>query len=252
MTNRRVMPAKGVSQNSAPFQRGAGGRSTRSYSSKTYGFTLTEMVVVIVIIGAVLGIASAAIFATLKDTAAVGAFNQLSAHLATARALALRDGRDTALVFFRDETDEDDIVEIYMLAVFVNNNPMRLTTLESRPSLGLPKGMRVVAPDFSRGNDNEWLDPANQWFAVWFGPDGTLRTSKIDGTSAMWFDLDRDGKFESEESVVSVPMVAMYEESDFEGADGDDLNEWIVSGTDDVKVLVLNRYTGTLMPRKED
>ena len=171
------------------------------------GFTLIEMLVVI-------GIAAIIIPITLVTTSVLTngfsenqAMNQINADLALARGLAIRDGRDTALVFMTDENG-DTLLQIASMpqdAVVVNGIP-QFNNIEERSPDRLSEGLRVVSPNI----DNFYVGPYKGFsvrfgtdpvrpgedlthFAVRFAPDGTICTVDSQGNPAwLWFDGDND------------------------------------------------------------
>ncbi len=232
-------------------------RSTRDCP----GFTLVEMLVVLIIVGFVLAIAAPAIYATLKSATLSNAVNQVSSYLAMARSMAMRDNKDMAVVFF---ATDDETIEYRVLQVEVHaeEEVIELESVEDRPVEVLHPDVRMVGPDFRSPNDGnllEWLPPDQNWLGVWFAPDGTTRTSDANGDGDMRFDEDRSGTGEIHERVIPVPFLALYDVREFEAAGSPvNLNGWFielaVKARDDgsdvtgvAQVLMFNRYTGVLM-----
>jgi len=218
-------------------------RSTRDCP----GFTLVEMLVVVIIVGFVLAIAAPTIYATLKSATLSNAVNQVSSYLAMARSMAMRDNKDMAVVFF---ATDDETIEYRVLQLDPEEG-IELVLVEDRPVEVLHPDVRMVGPNFDGDKDDEWLSPDQNWLAVWFAPDGTTRTSAANGDGDMRFDEDRSGTGEIHERVIPVPFLALYDQREFEATGRPDAerDDWVNDSDDTwvVQVLMFNRYTGVLM-----
>ena len=156
------------------------------------------------------------------------ALSQVNAALSLARATAIRDGRDTALLFMADE-DGTTILQIATMS----SDPVMVLTDRRYPSMPqfvpvgdrspdkLAEGICIVSPQSdinssqyyvgpqlnpkqNKGNNHRFeADPAIDrnvdlvHFAVRFAPDGTIVRTNSDGTNAwFWFDHDNDNSFD--------------------------------------------------------
>ncbi len=242
-------------------------------------FTLVEMLVV-------LGIAAVVIPILLVSTSLLSqgfgekqALNQINAALALARATAIRDGRDAALLFTAD-AEGNTLLHIATLARD-QGNPLfpRFVRADDRAPDRLGTGIRVVAPN---GN-NEYVGPypgfnvnfgpgltgngpaAVTHFAVRFAPDGTIR--RVDGLgnpARFWFDNHRP-EFGIDDALVSinnvnvdadptfhpVDILALYDKAQAESAavagNKSLLATWIndpAANEGRAVVILFNRYTG--------
>ena len=229
-------------------------------------FTLIELIVVIVIVLVMIGLSVGGVLAVLRASALDNAMNQVSARIATARALAQRDNRDTVLLFLREEKDDAPGEYLYQMRILQRVNPSATPLVleeldrDDLPPEYLPEHVHVVGPELgayfqqssTAANEVNWFVPAeatstgsDKWLAIWFGPDGSVKLSTASG------DADIDYLGESDK-VQPVPFFAMFDNQKFQEDGGGDVGVWINTLADDAaRVLTFNRYTGLLMPEEK-
>ncbi len=165
----------------APARRRARGRR---------GFTLVELLVVITVIAIGASLLVPAFGELLRSVNYSNAVNTVSGALGSARALAIRDQRHTAVAFLFDVEREVASVQVLQLQGQAAGS---LSTLPGasqgetrdafiyRPATGqvpidLPKGTAVFAVSFQTAPQNAEIDQStSSWYAGWREQTGALR-----------------------------------------------------------------------------
>jgi prepilin-type N-terminal cleavage/methylation domain-containing protein len=235
----------------------------QSRSRRHGGFTLTEMIVVIIIVAAMVSIVAVGTIGTLRSNVMSNAVNQVSAKFAAARAIALREGRDTAVFFF---TRSDGEVEMRLLITDNPNaaGPILFRDLDDRPAERLPEKARVAGPDFlSVSATTTWIRPgsgapSDVYLAVWFGRDGTTRTSSLTGVTSLWYDADNDSTVDAGETARPIPFLAVYNQTpaDLVAQTPAALDTWLNNPSASAvepwpRVIAFGRYSGAVLPTVE-
>lgn len=157
-------------------------------------FTLIELMVVIAIMAIAVSLLVPAFGDLLRSINYSNAVNTVSATLGQARALAIRDQRNTAVAFLFD-TERDvcslQVLELQSLATgsispYVSTGA---AAFAYRPATGqvpveLPKGTAVYGLSFQVGVRNTWIDQRRgipDWYAGW-----KQNELQPDETRALW------------------------------------------------------------------
>lgn len=178
-------------------------------------FTLAELLVVMAII-AILGVLTAVSVQRIsRDARVATATNVVTAALANARAIAIRDNRVVVVVFRpiwdpanRQRPQQTELVTAVWSgesAVFTSNPTTGQKSVADRfvPANGvqparLPAGIKVAGPLFEDGLDNRWVTQAElpqlvscqeaityyRQIAVMFAPDGSVVTRNPTASTA--------------------------------------------------------------------
>ncbi|QDU71659.1 pilus assembly FimT family protein [Mucisphaera calidilacus] len=160
-------------------------------------FSLVELLVVISIIAVLAATSVGAILTLMRANSVGNAVNIITAQAAVARSIALRDGKDTALVIRHSYLDENneydaDTVTTLQIAQFVSNNGITyFQTLQDRAYTKLPQGIRVTSVHTATGTTRVPLQFNQDIYTdliIWFDSDGTIRTASDNGTSLAYLD----------------------------------------------------------------
>ncbi|MHC4218276.1 MAG: prepilin-type N-terminal cleavage/methylation domain-containing protein [Planctomycetota bacterium] len=188
-------------------------------------FTLTELLVVMGVIGVLSVLTMVGVRRISKDARLALGTNTVVAALDEARALAIRTHNDVLVAFVANlDGSGNQVVEVILAEwtgdTFVNDNPPsefddridRFLPVAGASVRRLPKGISVASPNYHRSQTYEddiwrpvtylpWVDPTNgegeligQPPGVMFAADGSrvLRNSHSD-SSRSWVDFNNDG-----------------------------------------------------------
>jgi len=242
-------------------------RSISNLSNHHRGFTLVELLVVLGIVSLVVGITVPFVGGIGRSGNMESSINTISAALNVTRAIAIREGRETALLFSTGEGDQPVQIRIVMKnadhysgGTAGHRNNWGFSNFDDRAPDSLGLGIGVAAPNFSLASpvwtepalrqnpstSNNWgadsnstvFPDANRWLGVRFGVDGSVLTVGPSESNYVYF-FDRDGNTDitygtgvnaktGEIPILWVPMLAIFDKRDSDKRPvGMSLNTWL-------------------------
>ena len=185
------------------------------------GFTLVELIVVIVIMTILAGFSAMAYRGIAADLRMSSAANTVSAALDNARAMAIKKNRYVITVFRPRLVNGDTQQEIDIVIAQWNNDSAnadrgngviwtydRFTPVPGLLVRTIKGGVNVAGPGYGRGDDDTWwvctylpanaADPSNEAFGsmvgVLYNPEGRVVVRNAEsGSDRIWVDFDLDG-----------------------------------------------------------
>jgi len=191
----------------------------KSAAPRHAGFTMIELLVAIGIMIILMGITLPMIGAIGRGTGQANTMNEISASMTAARAVAMKEGRDTAVIF-RGTRGGGGTGPMQAIIAIRNNDTTApgFEPYESRGPVLMPNHNRIAGVT-SMGINPTWVRPGSvdetgttPWIGVCFGTDG--RTRNLDGnlTTAAYYDEDEsDAKNGTERNITFVPVLATYD-----------------------------------------
>lgn len=187
---------------------------------KHRAFTLIELLVVMGIIAIITGITIVTVGAIRKDTNISIGTNLVKGQLALTRAIAIRSGEKTALIFRSRVVDGVDVTELLIANETKEqrlfNFTMRHQVLATRLSITnktevkrLPPGINIATPAYHLNKDDLWVtgsrftkrpfEAPGIVFGVIFAGDGSLDTfgwidESMSTSQISWLDFNSDGE----------------------------------------------------------
>jgi Tfp pilus assembly protein FimT len=178
--------------------------SRRSTVSRR-AFTIVELLASILIITFIMAITVVTLSTTNRMGSLDSGVNEVSASLAFARSIAMRDGVDAGVVFFRDANTDNILMRIVKRNSDTTTGTIGFADVDDRPPTRLPPWVQVAGIDLNNSTST-WVSPdyfnftpntptdtvtgyvATAWYTggpagtgkyllVWFGPTGALQTS---------------------------------------------------------------------------
>jgi prepilin-type N-terminal cleavage/methylation domain-containing protein len=186
-----------------------------------HAFTLTELLVVMAVLVVLGTVTIVAARGMAKDARLSSAMNTITATLANARAVAIRDNR-MVLVVFRPRliSDRQQVIDLVMAQWSGESIPApvsgispqpvdRFVPIPNAPVRSLPSGIGIAGPNYGGNDDDTWqvaahLPAINEetgagefpgvLLGIMFGPKGTVthRISVMDSARS-YVDFDRNG-----------------------------------------------------------
>ena len=165
------------------------GRLDRGDRAARRGFSLVELLIVIGVILALVVTTLPAFRAIRESNRESGSLNALSAAFNTARALAIRDGRDTGVLFRFDTTRQITSLQLVQVDVTLSeaeggSGGNRMTgasvfvPVEGQAPIELPRGAGVFGYGYGASRDDRNGSPANpDDRAMWYADLGLLYRS---------------------------------------------------------------------------
>ncbi|MCX5658753.1 MAG: prepilin-type N-terminal cleavage/methylation domain-containing protein [Planctomycetota bacterium] len=249
-----------------------------AFARRLRAFTLIELLMVVAVISILLASSVPLVRAVLQANALDSGLNQVSAALNTARAVALRDGTDAAVFVLGNPSDgRVNLRIVKFTGTITGAGKMRFTDLDDRPPERLPLniGIRGYSPTpiaLPGARTTNWTVPApfaydpntpgalqsTVYFAVWFGSDGTTRTSTPAGVSTIEYQPVAGGLTPVLDAQ-PVPLLLIYDDHAFgEYFAGlapatPTIDNWItdpgISTKTTIRLVNFNRYSGLIVNR---
>lgn len=241
-------------------------------------FTLVELLVVIAVIAILLATSVPLVRAVLQANALDNGLNQVSAALNSARAIALRDGTDAAVFFVGGPDGRVNLRIVKFTGTITGTGRMQFTDLDDRPPERLP--LNIGVRGYSATSFTPVASPVTNWsvpapltydprpdstdqsttyVAVWFGADGTTRTSTSAGVESLEYLPVTGGTTTLQRLAVPVPLLLVYDHRAygeyFAGLSPatPSIDNWIqdpnISTKTTIRLVNFNRYSGLIVNR---
>jgi prepilin-type N-terminal cleavage/methylation domain-containing protein len=255
----------------------------RTSSGARAGFTLIELLVAIGIMILIMGITMPFIAAMGRGTGMANTTNEISASLVAARAVAMKEGKDAAIIFQGSGTNNDGPIRCTIVLRNTTDTNAGFAPYEKRDGTNLPAHCRVAGVTTFKQSPGDSLavwtrpdtvDPAptavntRAWIGVCFGSDG--RVKNLDsaltgsGTSTAYYDQNSSSSLTAasgifEQKITFVPVLATYDARTLTDADNENsptgLRQFINAELADidaaaakrVRVLYFDSYTGQIL-----
>ncbi|MHC4209687.1 MAG: prepilin-type N-terminal cleavage/methylation domain-containing protein [Planctomycetota bacterium] len=195
------------------------------------GFTLTELLIVMGVIGVLSTLTLVSVRIIAKDARLSSATNTVMAALDNARALAMKRNKPALVAFYPYVEGRRSRVEVITAGwagdgavADVGNMPDgstgwrvfdRFGVLSDVPARPLPRGIKIAGPAYAENEDGLWLvmtdltRQPDEWpgriVGVMYGPDGTtLLGNSATDSDFVWVDRNGNGVFERDRNLDGV------------------------------------------------
>jgi type II secretory pathway pseudopilin PulG len=245
------------------------------------GFTIIELLVAIGIMIIIMGITLPMIGAIGRDTGLSNTTNELSASFTAARAVAMKEGKETAVIFRSTGPDSSGPMQLIIAIRNTDTAKAGFAPYEGRAPISLSPGVRI-AGIMSLGASPGWVRPdsvdasptntnTQTWIGVCFGADG--RVKNLDSTlvdppkdytnpSKVYYDSDSNNAETitspyDDQKISFLPILALYDYKVLTDADNDTspsgLKQFINEALADVttarrvRAIYFDSYTGQVI-----
>ncbi len=160
-------------------------RSKRFKTQRQSGFTLIELLVAIGIMILIMGITLPMLGALGRSTGLANTSNEISASLIAGRAVAMKEGKDAAVIFRGTGENNEGPVQVIIAVRNADLAVAGFKPYENRGPTTMAANCRV-AGIASLGASPDWIRPdsilpvpaavkTKTWIGVCFGPDGRIK-----------------------------------------------------------------------------
>jgi len=180
---------------------------------------MIELLVAIGIMIILMGITLPMLGAIGRGTGLANTMNEISASMGAARAVAMKEGRDTAIIF-RGTRGNGGTGPVQVIIAIRNTDTDEpgFTPYESRGPVLMPNHCRVagvtnmvINPTWARPGSID-IAGTTPWIGVCFGADGRTKNLDNDLTTLAYYDEDENNnKNGTERYVTFVPVLATYD-----------------------------------------